>query len=82
MSYVLTAAVRSTGAGAAALTVVIAALPPEPAAVVLAALLSLEPLDELPVPLNEIVSASFASLKVKSDCTVSETVPTVAFAVR
>jgi hypothetical protein len=66
---------------ATALTVVIALRP----AAVLSLVsdeLPLEPLDELPTPLSEIVIASWALASVKSACTVSAMVPLAAVAVR
>ena len=64
-----------------ALTVVIALRP----AAVLSLVsdeLPLEPLDELPTPLSEIVIASWALASVKSACTVSAMVPLAAVEVR
>jgi hypothetical protein len=76
-------AVRIAVVATRALAVMIELPPFDPVAVVLAALLLLELLDdELPVPLREMVIASFASPTVKSDCTVLETVPVVAVDVR
>ena len=46
------------------------------------ALVLLELLDELPVPLSEIVMASWASARVKSACTVLAIVPVAAVEVR
>jgi hypothetical protein len=67
---------------ATALTVVIA-----PPVVTVLSLVSDEPpplelVDELPVPLSEIVIASRALLSVKSACTVSAMVPFAAVEVR
>ena len=75
--------VRSNVIGSAktALTVVIAPRVLD-ALVVEAEPSPFEPLDELPVPLSEIVMAASALLSVKSACTVSEMVPVAAFEVR
>jgi hypothetical protein len=65
-----------------ALTVVMALRWPTALAVVAAAPVLLEPVDELPVPPSEMVSASRAPASVKSACTVSAIVPVAAVEVR
>ena len=63
-------------------TVVIAPLPPEVGSLVSDVPLPLELLDALPVPLSEIVIASWALDRVKAACTVSAMVPLAAVEVR
>jgi hypothetical protein len=65
-----------------ALTVVMALRRLTALAVVAAAPVALELVDELPVPPSEIVTASRAPASVKSACTVSAIVPVVAVEVR
>ena len=76
------AKVAVAAAGREAATTVVIVAPPDSAAVVLAVLLLFEELDELPVPLSEMVMAFCASFSVKSDCTVWATVPVAAVDVR
>jgi hypothetical protein len=80
-SFAMTVRSNVIGSAITALTVVIAPRVLD-ALVVEAEPSPFEPLDELPVPLSEIVMAASASLSVKSACTVSEMVPVAAVEVR